>query len=242
LRQVRDFVRLHRPALLFLAGIFLALLPGLRRLHEGWPARLLAIGLFLVLTLPVSLLLLLAQMSRMAWLPISVPGEAWTGVAASHAHAANVVAFVLVICGLCALWGLSLVLIFGGNGPLRRRGPAWWILAGTMLVVVSIAFVAPHLATDPANGWYHFWRGWGRYYGRGAWLLLPFAQLLACAQGTRGQMSGPAPARWWSVAASASLVVFCACYALGAQADLDATSHAAGGAGIHAAGPAPSAD
>jgi len=214
-----SFGRTHRPALLFALGAILALLPLARRATHapGTIARVCAALLLVGVTLPVSLLLGAAQLGRMAWYQPPTPGIAWSGAAATFAHVANLAAFALVSAGSFALVVLGVALARGGDALARRAG-AWWWLAFATVAIGATAFLAPHAPQlDYESAWYAFWHGWARYYAIGAWLLLPFAQILACAP-TRAGMRHP---RRNGAAAGALLMVFAGCVATGYGADYD---------------------
>lgn len=210
----RVFERAHRPALLFAFGALLAVLPLLRRrpYQPGLIARLLAAALFALVTLPVSVLIVGAStLGRMAWYQPPLAGAVWTGGAAVAALIANVFALLAVFGGLLALWALSIAFVSGGAERLGRRGRFWWLLAAAGIACMSVAYLAPHAPNlDLESAWYRFWNGWSRYYAIGAWLLLPFAQLLACVPATRAT-----PPRWQGFAASGVALAFAACFAIG---------------------------
>lgn len=216
----RTLERLRHPApvLLFASGVLFALLPLLRRrpYRPGIVARLLAAMLFALLTLPVSLLIVAAStLGRMAWYQPPLTGAVWTGGAAAAALAANVFALLAVLGGLAALWVLSIAFVSGGAERLGRRGRFWWLLAAAGIVCMSVAYMAPHAPNlDLESAWYRFWNGWSRYYAIGAWLLLPFAHLLACVPSAR-----TARLRWQGIAASGVAIAFAACYTVGYAED-----------------------
>jgi len=205
------FERAHRSALLFAFGVLIAVLPLLRRTpyRPGTGARLTAAALFALLTLPMSLLIVAGlTLGRMAWYQLPLPGADWTGSAAAWAQAANGVSLVFVLGGLVAFWVLSLSFVSGGADRLGRRGAAWWCFATAGIACITLAFVVPHISNlDRQPEWLRFWSGWSRDYSRGAWLLVPFAQLLACAPAKPN-----AGLRWQGIAASGVAVVFIACY------------------------------
>jgi hypothetical protein len=206
------FEREHSTALVAAFGILIAVLPHLRRrpYQPGTGARLIAAALYVLLTLPVSLLILAGQtLGRIAWYQAPLPGADWTGAAATLANVANGASLILVFGGLLALWVLSIAFISGGVDRLDRRSAIWWFFAATGIACVTTAYLMPHLTDlgSLAPEWNRFWSGWAHDYSRGAWLLLPFAQILSCACAIPN-----ATRRWQGVAASGILIVFVACY------------------------------
>lgn len=209
-----ELLRPLLPGLLAAVFALIALLlPSFPWLRHERGMRVLGMVLFVFLVLPVSLLWVAAQLSRMAWLQIPVSGASWTGVAGRYAHAANIAAFGLVLAGMLALWVLSVSLIFGGRTGLHRRHGMAWTLAGLMLAVASAGYLMPHVVNGQSAGWFHFWQGWARYYSGGVWLLLPFAHLLICRSVTPVETAPRA--RWAGVAASGALLLFGLCYVAG---------------------------
>lgn len=218
LHKVRAFEHRQRPWLLLATGSILALLPLLRRkpYHPGWPARLLAIALLAFLMLPVSLLLAAAQLGRTSWYQFPLTGETWSGSAAGFAHAANIGAFIVVSVGLISLWWLALAFATGGGERLAHRASGWWICASAALIVFTTAYGAPYASNvDYASAWYRQWQDWARYYALGTWLLPMFALLVACSR------PASTARRWQRAAASAVLIAFVACYAIGYARDCD---------------------
>lgn len=206
------FEREHPSALVVAFGTLLAVLPLLRRTPylPGVGARLIAGALFTLLTLPVSLLIVATQtLGRIAWYQPPLPGADWSGTAAVLAHVANGLSLVAVLGGLVALWVLSLAFVTGGVDRLARRSAFWWLVAALGVACMTIAYVVPHAATlellEPQ--WNRFWSGWLHDYSRGAWLLLPLAQILSCVPTTPNVLW-----RWQGIAASAIVIVFVACY------------------------------
>lgn len=216
-QPVLDFERTHRPLLVFGFGALLALLPLLRRrrYRPGAGARIAAGVMLIVLTAPISLLIIAGSiLGRMSWLQLPLPGRAFTGIAADVALFANVAAFCVMLAGLFALWLLTLAFITGGSARLDRRGAAWWWLACAAVACATLAFLAPYAPNlDLESPWHRFWTDWARYYSRGAWLLLPLALLIACARSTTTQAIPRV--RWQGAAASGVAIVFLACYSIG---------------------------